>query len=79
MTEFLNFAFAMQVSAGITSLLSVWCMGNKTMAGPIMGLVSQIAWYLMIWSNGVWGLLPLTVCMTFTHARNLRKWLREGR
>lgn len=39
--QWLTAAIAFQILAGCTSLLSVWQMGNKSIAGPIIGLISQ--------------------------------------
>lgn len=67
-------AIAWQIAASITTLASMWLMGNKSVAGPIVGLVSQIAWAGLIWTSQLWGIVPITVAATFIHARNLRKW-----
>ena len=72
-----DLGFAFQIAASLTTFFAMWQMGNKSTKGPIYGLVSQIAWAGMILTNGVWGLAPVTAAMTFVHARNLRKWLRE--
>ena len=77
--DWITVAVGFQIAAGLTSLLSVWCMGNKRISGPVMGLVSQSVWFAFIYTNAMWGLLPLTCCMTVIQVRNLRKWRREGR
>lgn len=71
-------ALAWQIAASIGTLCSMWQMGNKHVTGPIFGLLSQVAWFGMIWTNQLWGIVPITVAMVFIHARNLRKWLREA-
>ena len=60
-----------------TSLLSLWKMGDKSVWGPILGLLSQVAWGVFIVVTGHWGFAPGWVVFVTVHARNLRKWRKE--
>lgn len=64
--------FSVLASVGV--LLTQWLYGNKSVCGPIAGLVSQAPWLGLIITTGAWGLLLSWVPMTAIHARNLHKW-----
>lgn len=69
-----------QVLPLITSTLTVYNMylaGNKDRRAWILGLFNQILWLAFIISFKAWGLLPLTVALTFMYSRNLIKWSKE--
>jgi hypothetical protein len=72
-----DLAYALQWAAGSTSLISAWYMGNRSLAGPIWGVVSQACWFGMIVTNGLWPLLPTMLIFMGIHIRNLHRWLRE--
>jgi len=62
-----------------TGLTMIWFMGNKTIVGPIMGLISQGVWfiYLFLFWEEAHGLTPAVIGFTIVHVRNLIKWLKE--
>ena len=64
-----------------TSIIMIWLMGNKSICGPITGLISQAVWFAYVFAywDSAWGLLPAVVVFTYVHYRNLRKWKRESR
>lgn len=66
----------LQFAATIGTFLSMWKMGDRSIAGPILGLASQAPWLALILWDGLFGLLPITAAMVFVHGRNLRKWSR---
>lgn len=72
-----DLAYGLQWAAGITSLVSAWYMGNRSLAGPIWGVVSQVCWFGMIVTNGLWPLLPTMLIFMGIHVRNLHRWLWE--
>jgi hypothetical protein len=74
---YVTVAVLFQIAASVTTLIAWWAMGNKSLAGPIWGLISQLAWFGMVASNGLWILLPMVTIFMLMHFRNLRKWLRE--
>jgi nicotinamide riboside transporter PnuC len=64
----------------IISLLSIamlWFMGNKSIIGPVIGLINQAFWFYYIYTTKQWCLLGATVAFTVVHLRNLYKWYRE--
>jgi hypothetical protein len=63
--------------ASATSLIMIWLMGNKSKWGPVMGLVSQLAWGAYALSAEAWGLAPAVIGFTIVHTRNLIKWMKE--
>lgn len=42
-----------------------------------VGLANQVLWATWIVASGSWGLLPMTVAITFVYARNHLKWSRS--
>jgi hypothetical protein len=75
--DYMTVAILFQIAASVTTLTAWWQMGNKSLSGPIWGIVSQVAWFGMVASNGLWILLPMVSVFMLMHIRNLRKWLRE--
>lgn len=72
----ISVSFALQLAATITTFLSMWKMGDRSLAGPVLGIASQAPWLALILWDGLYGLLPITAAMLFVHGRNLRKWSR---
>jgi hypothetical protein len=66
-----------QVLASVTTFIAWWQMGNRSLSGPVWGLVSQACWLAMVMTNDLWTLLPMVAAFSFIHGRNLRKQLRE--
>lgn len=61
------------------TLVTMWQAGNRRWWAWLLGLVNQGLWFTTIVLFGVWGLLPLTVALTFVYARNLLRWRRHER
>ena len=70
--------FATQLSASALSIAGTYFYGNKTMAGPVLGIAAQVPWWLMMYQGSLWGLLPVNAVMLVVHARNLWKWSRQA-
>ena len=66
-----------QIATFITTTLTMWLMGNKSIKGPLWGLLGQGVWFAMIITNELWGMLPLAIWLTFVHGRNYLKWIKE--
>ena len=62
-----------------TSVAMIWQMGNRSIWGPIIGLLSQMAWTVFAVTQRQWGLLPGVAAFWIVHMRNLLKWRRELR
>lgn len=65
-------------ATGMLTILAMWLAGSKRWEAWLVGLLNQILWAATIVVFDTWGLLPLTVFLTFTYARNLIKWRREA-
>lgn len=62
------------------TITSMWMAGNKDPKAWVLGLVNQILWFIhLVWYLGQWGLLPISVCLTFVYTRNLLRWRAEKR
>jgi hypothetical protein len=61
----------------VSTILNMWLMGNKTIAGPISGLGSQVLWGIYTVNTRQWGLLLSVVVLCAVHVRNLRRWLNS--
>lgn len=70
-------AFSYVLSA--LSLISLWLMGNKSVWGIIVGLLTQILWIIYALLLEQYGLLIGVVAYTVIHVRNLLKWTKESR
>lgn len=70
-------AFSYVLSA--LSLISLWFMGNKSVWGIIVGLLTQILWIIYALMLKQYGLLIGVVAYTVIHVRNLLKWTKESR
>jgi hypothetical protein len=75
--EVLSWKLLLEVAITCGTLSSMWLMGNKSLAGPAIGLANQALWVVFLLVTAAWGLAPLTIAITIIHARNLRKWARE--
>jgi hypothetical protein len=69
---------ATQLSASALSIAGTYFYGNKTMAGPMLGIAAQVPWWLLMYQGSLWGLLPVNAVMLVVHARNLWKWSRQS-
>ena len=74
----MSVAFALELAASVSTILQIWLYGNKTLGGPIWGLVAVTAWWVLTCWSGLWGLAPLNAVASVVHARNFIKWWREG-
>lgn len=70
-------ALLIQLSASALTMLSSWFYDNKSTLGPIIGIVSQVPWWTIMFEGSLWGLLPVNAAMLGLHIRNLWKWSRS--
>lgn len=68
---------AAQVFASVTTLASSYYYGNKSLKGPVFGLISQLGWWSIMFIDSLWGLVIINAAMLALHVRNLRKWIKE--
>jgi hypothetical protein len=67
-------SLALQLIASIGSCWALWLMGNKHDRAPLCGLLAQAPWWLLVWHDALYGLIPITLAFTVIHARNIRRW-----
>lgn len=61
-----------------TTGVSLWLMGNKTIWGPISGLVNGVLWVIYALIIHQYGLILGTVIVSSVHVRNLILWRRQN-
>jgi nicotinamide riboside transporter PnuC len=54
-------------------------MGDKTIWGPILGIINQVLWIAFVFLTKQWGLLLGVLLYTGVHARNLYFWLKQNK
>jgi hypothetical protein len=59
------------------TLTAMWLLGNKHIAGWVLGLANQVLWVMFIAMYEAWGLLPLSLALTVVYVRNIIKWCYE--
>jgi hypothetical protein len=69
---------AIALSTSVFTLIGMWLAGNKDWRGWAVGLGNQVLWFIFIVVFGAWGLLPLSLTLTVTYARNLIRWRAEA-
>lgn len=66
----------MDYIAGLLELLGVWSVGNKNRQGFLLCLLCNVMWIVVAMNSGVYGLIPVSLCMAVLNTRNYRKWGR---
>ncbi len=61
------------------TMLYIWMMGNKTVWGPILSAIAQIAWTVFCVYTHQWGLIPGNVAIFVVCVRNCIKWSKESK
>lgn len=74
----LTYGFCLQIAASALTILGSWLYGSKRLSGPLIGILSQVPWWLLMVHESLWGLLPVNGMMLVIHTRNLIKWRREA-
>lgn len=59
---------------GCVTLLGMYLIGKKLWYGWAVGLANQGLWLALIYARELWGLLPLTLALTWLYTKNLRAW-----
>jgi len=73
----MNWDLCFQILASAMTIASYWFMGNRSVWGPLWGLLSQSVMLVVILLSGTYGLLLALVIITAVHLRNLVRWTRE--
>ena len=64
----------------ITGGLTIWAMeliGRKDWRGWLVGIFNQGLWLWLILDRKLWGLLPLTLILSWRYAAALLRWKRD--
>jgi len=64
----------LQVFISILTIISMWMLGNRSIWGWYVSLLSQFLWLAFIIMTRTWGLLPLNVAMWVNCIHGIRKW-----
>lgn len=64
------------LALSINTIVLMWLVGSRRLLGWVLGLVGQVGWFAFIAVFEAWGLLPLSIALTFVYARNLWRWWR---
>ena len=70
----MTLAIFLQLGASVTTLIQMWLMGNKTVAGPVWGLIANAFWWGVMIEADLWGLAPFSTIVWGINLRNLDKW-----
>jgi nicotinamide riboside transporter PnuC len=62
---------------GAITLLAMELTYRKRWEGWALGLVNQACWFYLVFTRGLWGLLPLTTILTWRYAVYLIAWRRD--
>jgi hypothetical protein len=73
----MNWDLLFQILASVMTIASYWFMGNKSLWGPLWGLMSQSVMFVVIVLSGTYGLLLALAIISAVHLRTLVRWTRE--
>lgn len=61
---------ALQVTVSAGTLAAMWTAGSRWPWAWHLALVNQVAWWVLIAVEGLWGLAPMAAALTVVYARN---------
>jgi hypothetical protein len=73
----MNASTIVEFIISITTIISAWYIGNKSVWGQRLGLFANIQWWVYVIVFGRWGLAPMEIFFTAITIRNLIKWEKE--
>jgi hypothetical protein len=65
---------ALQLAAMATTFFSTWQVGNRSLSGPVWGLISNACWLALELYLGLYLLVPVPIVMSLLHLRTYRLW-----
>lgn len=63
---------------GALTVLAMELVARKSWHGWAVGLANQACWLYLVWTRELWGLLPLTLILTWRYTAALVRWRREA-
>ncbi len=75
MTDYVS--LSLQIIASGVTLWAIWQMGNKSLLGPSLSIVSDFTFFTLDLYLHLWGLIPFCVVLLALHIRNLIKWRND--
>ena len=75
----MNTSTIMEFIISITTIVSAWYIGNKSVWGQRLGLFANIQWWIYVIVFQRWGLVPMEIFFTIMTIRNLIKWEKEAK
>ena len=69
--------YLLQSLASSTTIIQMWFYGNKSIQGPIWGIISNLCWWSVMFHHELWGVAPVNAVMLFINLRNWYKWEKE--
>lgn len=67
------------LALSVNTIAVMWLAGDKKRLGWALGLAGQGLWFVFIVVFEAWGLLPLSVALTFVYGRNLYRWHQQDK
>lgn len=64
---------------GALTLVAMELIGRRYWQGWLVGLLNQGFWAYLIYDKALYGLIPLTIILTWRYATHLYRWKHEGR
>jgi hypothetical protein len=69
--------FILELLTTILGLFKTYLTGNKWRYAPLIGVVGQVFWLIVVVEAAQWGLLPGVIIYTFLYIRNFIKWSKD--
>jgi len=63
----------------VTTLISAWYIGNKSVWGQRLAVPANIGWWIYIILFQHWGMVPMEIFFSIMVVRNLIKWEKEAK
>lgn len=64
----------LDTATSVLTLATMWLLSEGHGVGWLVGLVNQALWIALIHRRRLWGLVPLTLCITVIYARAVWRW-----
>jgi hypothetical protein len=68
----------LDILAALMTMIMFWLMGNKKLAGPIFGILTQVVWIIYATMLESWAMLIVSIIIMVIHIRNIILWSHAG-